>query len=174
LSVFLPFMVFFFKDFFIEQYIKRTRVFVGDSTEIEYIFNIFNTITYYLDADILAYVLGGDMFPSSLPAGHKSELTMLIMPLRYSMLWALLIGMILLTIVKYFRFLINRLPRNNINRTLGLAFMGFFMVYITNLHYPSFNLHGNIELFFIMAAALSSSYEYASKEIYHSSNKDHT
>jgi phosphorylcholine metabolism protein LicD len=71
------------------------------------------------------------------------------------------------------RFLINRFPRNNINRTLGLAFMGFFIVYITNLHYPSFNLHGNIELFFIMAAALSSSYEYACKEIYYSSNKYH-
>ncbi|MBT5407263.1 MAG: hypothetical protein HOL23_06765 [Gammaproteobacteria bacterium] len=166
-------IIFFLKDFFIDQYILRVKKIEGGSTQIAYIFNILNTFLYYSNADILAYVFGGDIFPSSLASTHKSELTLLLMPLRYSVLWALLIGMILLTIIKYCRFLIIRHPINNINRTLGLAFMGFFIVYITNLHYPSFNLHGNIELFFIMAAALSTSYEYACKEIQYSSNKGH-
>ena len=135
-----------------------------NETQLAYIFNLYNTYAYYSEAQLLAYVFGGDIFPNALPDGHKSELTLLLMPLRYGIIWATLISLILLNIIKYFRLLIKKDHPNHLFRPLGMSFMGFFLVYMTNLHYPSFNLHGNIELFFIMAATLCTAYEFFYKD----------
>ena len=104
------------------------------------------------------------MFPSALPSSHKSELTLLLMPIRYGLLWGIMISITLIYIVKYCFYLIKQKHFNTLYKSLGLSFLGFFLVYMSNLHYPSFNLHGNIELFFIMAAALVSTIEFFHKE----------
>ena len=79
-------------------------------------------------------------------------------------LWGIMISIILIYIVKYCFYLIKQKHFNTLYRSLGLSFLGFFLVYMTNFHYLSFNLHGNIEPFFIITAALVSKLEFSHKE----------
>jgi hypothetical protein len=69
--------------------------------------------------------------------------------------WTVIVGIGAALLVRY----VLTLLRSEHWRVLGLALMGFLVIYFSDQHYPSFMRHGPFELFLVMAGMLSSARE---------------
>ena len=120
----------------------------------------------YLESDLYAFFFGAHIagteltrFSASSPTAFSgfSELRGTGYPIYFGFGWALIVVSAVVVAIKYSAVL----TRAHQFKFFGLAFIGLVVVYGSDLHYPSAMDHGPLELFLIMAGALSSLYEIA-------------
>jgi hypothetical protein len=159
--------------FFIEySHMFNSESFEG-STAFNYIFNFPLIIEGYKENYFWDYFFGKYLvsnMQSAYPFAFFTELRLLSTPLYFGLFWTIIVSIIVFNILKYCLNLIKS-DRNIIIRYYGLAFLGFFIIYFLDIHYPVFIRHGPFELFFIMTATLSSCYMFKYKEVTRIMNK---
>ena len=92
---------------------------------------------------------------SNTPPG--TELRLFTTPIYFGFIWAIISISLIFFII---RICLKLIISWNISRFsyLGFPFLGFYMIYLLDFHYPVFIRHGPIELLFILTGVLSSLY----------------
>ena len=111
----------------------------------------------YLNIELSRLILGTYGAPTELQSNFfistfTTELRAFIYPSVFGLGWALIVSAGLIVMVRYSYALIKT-PNAKL---LGLAFLGLLIIFATDLHYPSFIVHGPLELLFVTAGGLAS------------------
>ncbi len=117
-------------------------------------------LTGYAQADAYTYLFGqasGSETQTGLTEATFSEARGLAYPLYFGLGWTVIVAGGIILVARYNATLLA----SQHWRLLGLAIMGFTIIYVSDQHYPSFMRHGAFELFLVMAGLLSSAREMA-------------
>jgi len=131
-----------------------------EKSAIETIFNFKAVLSEY-SHNLLELLFGSvvtDVY-NSVRGGSQSELRLFAYPVYYGVVWGVVMLMIVWNLLRDSKWIMYHNGICGRYKALGLSFMGFFIIYIFDVHYPSFDRHGPYELFFIMAGILSSLHE---------------
>jgi hypothetical protein len=128
---------------------------INNLSAVEYIFSLDSLIDYVTDVNILPLIFGSHTLPSHFPMTPLTELDLLLLPFEYGLIWSIIVIVGLKEYLSTCRKLIYNRLNNILNQTMGLAALGFIIVYASNLHYPKILFHGNIELFFMISGIIS-------------------
>lgn len=157
-------VAFIYQDFLIDVYTANFITvhykfgFLGGKTVPEYIFNFPLIIEGYKGHYFFDYIFGKYLasgVSSSYPFAFFTELRLFSTPLYFGLIWTSIVITMGILVVKYCFKLINTRKSSYLSY-LGLSFIGFYLIYFFDIHYPVFIRHGPIELFFILTGALSS------------------
>ena len=170
-------MVQMFIGTFITQYthIFDTNLSRFGSTVFAYIFDFSTLIEGYKGHHVFDYIFGKYIFSghhSSYPFPFQTELRIFSTPLYFGLFWTLIVLSIGYHILRIC-FKLIKSNNHDIYRYLGLSFLGFYLIYFLDIHYPVFFRHGPIELFFVMMGTLSSCYMFQKRPYQELNRKDY-
>ena len=166
----LVLIVIIFQDFlfmiYIDNFVKAAYKVSWDnvyesSTVFQAIFNWPRLILHYQGISFYDLIFGKYLITginSSQPFTNLAigtELRLFTSPVYFGLIWTSIVITMGFLIIKYCFRLINKRKRNFLSY-LGLSFLGFYLIYFLDFHYPVFIRHGPIELFFVLTGALSS------------------
>jgi hypothetical protein len=160
-TLFFSGCLFVLQDYLISLYVyKFTAGAIADGrSAAQHTFSLKSVMDIYT-ASPLNLLLGGALLqPGSIRGGSGTELRLLVYPVHYGIGWAFIVFHIASSLIGYCRKLIAfRDGRDPVN-AIGLAGLGIFIIYFTDVHYPSFDRHGLLEFFFVMAGLFASLHE---------------
>ena len=147
---------------------QRTNVINSyGKSAVDFIFQVKPLQEYYTNTNIMAYIFSSSILPSYAPRSSLTELDLFLLPVKYGMGWTIIVISGGYYLLKYSQRLIGQ--SYIAGKIFGLSSLGYFLVIFTNIHYPKFHIHGNYELFMIVAGALSAFYD----KLYHNRGNGH-
>ena len=128
-----------------------------DKTVFQYVVNIGGLFDGYANTNVYNYFFGNLINSGGLQANlttgpFGSELRGLVFPVSFGLGWAFIVtasG----ALMSWYSLVLIRTKQMSY---LGLAFLAFLFVFLTDVHYTTIIRHGPLELLFVVAAILSS------------------